>query len=578
MGPYPTSAGLVEDDLICYVKDNPKPVVCCCQGVWVELEVSPTKVHFDRVLLYRSVILRPFFWAAALSLSDCYQGVVFDSLETLFARNMASALLCLLKAVGNRPHIYFVNLSQDYASWKARETAVKEHKEREREQATRREKERLWEVNEEEYDSLTEEEKTQLHNNIRQVQRERKKRVNSEGQDQLGLQRAQMVTLGDISCLAFSREMEQLARELDKKQQQEFKRLKEELRESSKVEKKQLGKDKNTALGSKSQPREKQNMNTSTSVMSTSILRSVTKWVKEKGSVKKDPSSVASDKEVTKQGSKVPLIAACPTVDVERAAPGLCETENKALGDSEKNLALRFKVYEASQKGVAHILSSWDRAQGILLSPLSHAEDHHKHLYISRSQKDRKKERPTKVCRENEWLGKPEAFEKSKLTVLEEEATEESSIGQDGRVPCLEMQVLNTEDVTRKILESGKLPAAEQILDELGLGPSGPPVPATAFYSVVHYPEKRMAPAAKASEHFFFVAPEDATVEDKMNDPSGHSDVLTVKVLSWAVYPPKGDPPLHVHSVRELRASRESPRQLWFHVHLCLEERKRDPM
>ncbi|XP_053915684.1 hydrocephalus-inducing protein homolog [Cuculus canorus] len=316
-----------------------------------------------------------------LKLSDCYQGVVFDSLETLFARNMASALLCLLKAVGNRPHIYFVNLSQDYASWKARETAVKEHKEREREQATRREKERLWEVNEEEYDSLTEEEKTQLHNNIRQVQRERKKR-----------------------------EMEQLARELDKKQQQEFKRLKKELRESSKVEKKQLGKDKNTALGSKSQPREKQNMNTSTSVMSTSILLSVTKWVKEKGSVKKDPSSVASDKEVTKQGSKVPLIAACPTVDVERAAPGLCETENKALGDSEKNLALRFKIYEASQKGVACILSSWDRAQGILLSPLSHAEDHHKHLFISRSQKDRKKERPTEGVQRERVAGKTGGF------------------------------------------------------------------------------------------------------------------------------------------------------------------------
>ena len=59
-------------------------------------------------------------------LSDCYQGVVFDGLETLFAHNMASALLCLLKAVGNRPHIYVVNLFQDYVSFKARETAAKE--------------------------------------------------------------------------------------------------------------------------------------------------------------------------------------------------------------------------------------------------------------------------------------------------------------------------------------------------------------------------------------------------------------------------------------------------------------------
>lgn len=51
---------------------------------------------------------------------------MFDGLETLFAGSMASALLCLLKAARNRPHIYFVNLFQDYASLKAREMAAKE--------------------------------------------------------------------------------------------------------------------------------------------------------------------------------------------------------------------------------------------------------------------------------------------------------------------------------------------------------------------------------------------------------------------------------------------------------------------
>ena len=51
---------------------------------------------------------------------------MFDGLETPFARDTASALLCLLKAVRNRPYIYFVNLFQDYASLKAREMAAKE--------------------------------------------------------------------------------------------------------------------------------------------------------------------------------------------------------------------------------------------------------------------------------------------------------------------------------------------------------------------------------------------------------------------------------------------------------------------
>ena len=59
-------------------------------------------------------------------LSDCYRGVVFDSLETLFARNAATALLCLLKAIGNREHIYVINMAQDYTAMKAREKAKNE--------------------------------------------------------------------------------------------------------------------------------------------------------------------------------------------------------------------------------------------------------------------------------------------------------------------------------------------------------------------------------------------------------------------------------------------------------------------
>lgn len=47
---------------------------------------------------------------------------------------------------------------------------------REQEEAARRERARLWEMDEEEYDALTEEQKAQFNNNIRQVQRERKKR------------------------------------------------------------------------------------------------------------------------------------------------------------------------------------------------------------------------------------------------------------------------------------------------------------------------------------------------------------------------------------------------------------------
>ncbi|XP_069735049.1 LOW QUALITY PROTEIN: hydrocephalus-inducing protein homolog [Phaenicophaeus curvirostris] len=426
-----------------------------------------------------------------LQRSDCYQGVVFDSLDTLFAHSMASALLCLLRALKNRRHIYFVDLSQDYTSWKTKELEVKEQKERELEEAARREKERLSQVNEEEYEALTEEEKTLLNKYIREAQRARK-----------------------------MREMKELDQELEERQ---LKGSEKESRSSSKKGKKQPGKDKDTALRSKSQPREKQNSSASITTMFTSIQPSV-----NKGAEKKD--STASVREVRKQQSKVSLKSTSSAVE-EPADPESGETEGEALSDSEKNLAVKFKMYEASQKDVAHILSFWDRAQGILLSPLSHKEKHLRRLSISKNMEDRKKCNKKKHP-EEESVENLKAVEESTLSVLEEEPAEESSRGQAVRVPCLEVQVLKTEDVIKEILGSGKLPPVEQILDELGLGPSGPPIPSSTLYSVVHYPEERVAPAADPLERFYLVDPEDATAEDKKKSASSHLHgpaLLTVK-------------------------------------------------
>lgn len=46
---------------MCCIKENPEPVVfpLCCQGVRVELGVSPKQVHFDKLLLHRSATPGP---------------------------------------------------------------------------------------------------------------------------------------------------------------------------------------------------------------------------------------------------------------------------------------------------------------------------------------------------------------------------------------------------------------------------------------------------------------------------------------------------------------------------------------
>lgn len=81
--------------------------------------LKPGEVRLLQQALMEGVI----FFA---QLSDCYRGVIFDGLETMFARSIPSALLCLLKAINNRRYIYFVNLFQDFAAMQFREQTKQE--------------------------------------------------------------------------------------------------------------------------------------------------------------------------------------------------------------------------------------------------------------------------------------------------------------------------------------------------------------------------------------------------------------------------------------------------------------------
>ncbi|NXA41620.1 HYDIN protein, partial [Eudromia elegans] len=461
-----------------------------------------------------------------MQLSDCYQGVVFDGLETPFARNMTSALLCLLRAVRNRPHIYFVNLYQDYATMKAREKEQKEREEREQMKAAEKENTCLQDLDEEEYDALTEEQKNQFDNELLQALRERKRR-----------------------------ERERLARELEeKKLQEELERLKEEeeLKKKAKRGKKDPGKEKDPVK--KSQFGIKQGVNVSSSRSDNKL----SEGDNERGSAKEHPDSASSDKEEKKKRSKTGPADARPAVVMSSVEPEQDKTEKEALSDAEKSLVQRFKLYEASQKGIAHILSFWDRVQGVLLSPLDledvqpEAEEQRQPSSSRKSRKDRERERQERERLERERqererlekerLEKLKALEESKLPGQEEE---ESRKEQETRVPCLEIQVLSSEDANgKRILESGKLPDVDQILDSLGVGPSGPPVPPPAFYSVIRYPEKRGAPAAgEHLEHFMFVAPEGATAEEEKKDTESLVDVSVTpapKSPEEQVTPPRG--------------------------------------
>ncbi|XP_075796761.1 hydrocephalus-inducing protein homolog isoform X3 [Pelodiscus sinensis] len=459
-----------------------------------------------------------------MQLSDCYQGVVFDGLETLFACSMPSALLCLLKAINNRRYIYAVNLCQNYAAMKAREKAKKEQEEQEKKDALAREKARLQEMDEEEYDALTEEQKVQFDNELLQALRERKKR-----------------------------EMEKLARELEEKRyQQELERLREEeeMRKKTKRLRRDPGKDKDEALGKKSQLGSKQAANSFTP--NRSDLR-LNEGVERKVSVRERPDSMACDKEDKKKRSKQALPDPLPLGPMPPPITEQEDTEKEVASDHEKSLRQRFKVYEAAQKEIVQILSLWDRVQGVQLSapgleePQHEAEDQRQAPSGRKGRKDRERERQERLEKERaererlekeraekERLEKLKALEESKVSGLEGEAVEGADKDQDVGIPCLDFQVLNSEEPSEKrILESGKLPKIEQILDGLGLGPSGPPNPPTAFFSVIPYPEKRMPHVAgEALKHFTFVVPEDTNMDEEKKGAEGSAEAAVAVLVA----------------------------------------------
>ncbi|XP_072673934.1 hydrocephalus-inducing protein homolog isoform X3 [Canis lupus baileyi] len=421
--------------------------------------------------------------AERIQLSDCFRGVVFDSVETLFARNAATALLCLLKAIGNREHIYVINMAQDYTAMKAQEKAKKEQEEHRHREALEKEKERLQNMDEEEYDAMTEEEKVTFNREVQQALRERKKR-----------------------------ELERLAREMqEKKLQQELERQREEDEQKRRIKRPKQGPVKEEPIPKKSQ--------TSRQILTFSKLEVKMDALERKASVKEH----ISEKEDPNRRRKNQL------ADIHMLGFPLAQeqedSEGDLLKDADRHLAQKFKAYELTLKDIQNILMNWDRKQGILLhhtaEDMPHEPDDQRQVPSGgrRGRKDRERERAEKERAEKERQEREKAERErlEKLRALEErsdagegEGEEEHHEGKkDLGVPFMNIQTPDFEGLSwKQALENDRLPKGDQILDILGLGSSGPPIPSPTLFSIISYPMKRLPLATtEILKHFLFVIP-----------------------------------------------------------------------
>ncbi|XP_036605974.1 hydrocephalus-inducing protein homolog [Trichosurus vulpecula] len=461
-----------------------------------------------------------------IQLSDCYRGVVFDGLETVFARNTACALQCLLRAIGNREHIYFINVTQDYSIMKAREKAKIEKLEQERQEMIAREKARLQKMDEEEYDALTEEEKMMFDLEVLQAIRERKKR-----------------------------KQEKLARELqEKRMQQELERQREEEEMKRKNKRKPREPVKEEAPAKKALgPRQASQIQ----VADTDVRSDV--GLERKTSMREQP-PMEDKKDEKRKRSRQQLGEVAPAQTLAEQI----ESERDLLRESEKQLIHKFKVYDMTLKEIQQILMSWDRKQGIWIPHVGtedtqhEPEDQKQSTSGRKGRKDRERERLERLEKERaekERLEKEKAEKErlEKLKAMEDksdggEGEEEDHEGKkDSGVPILEFQTTVSEEFNwKQILETERLPRIDQMEDVLDVGVVELPIPPPALFSMIPFPMKRVpVVTTEILKHFTFVIPpnEETTSEDKKeneSEPDIPTSTPTTKAQEDQVTPSKG--------------------------------------
>uniref|UniRef100_H0ZVX8 Uncharacterized protein n=1 Tax=Taeniopygia guttata TaxID=59729 RepID=H0ZVX8_TAEGU len=215
-----------------------------------------------------------------------------------------------------------------------------------------------------------------------------------------------------------------------------------------------------------------------------------------------------------KRGTKVPQKRETKALKKETKAPKKGEAKiPEDPAEVEKNLILRFQIYESSQQNITEVFSSWDRVQGTMQLPVIQKGN--------KSQPSGENKGLKKTSKPQEKVKKPErecvgqrSLQSSQLG-MQSEAAEGAVRDKHVGVPCLDIQVSDPKAMIREILRDGKLPTEDQMLKYLGLHPDGPPLAPAAVLSIVEYPEERLGPAERV-EPFTIVAPQGAAMEDNL--------------------------------------------------------------
>ncbi|NXP43145.1 HYDIN protein, partial [Leiothrix lutea] len=162
----------------------------------------------------------------------------------------------------------------------------------------------------------------------------------------------------------------------------------------------------------------------------------------------------------------------------------------------EKDLLLRFQIYESSQQNVAQVFSYWDRVQGSMRLPAIQKANKSQPSGANKGQKTNKPQEKVEKKPEQK-RGDRKSLQPSQLETQSKVPAEGAVADKHVGVPCLDIQVTDPKTMFMEVLRSRKMPTDDEMLRHLGLHPDGPPLPPAAFLSIVNYPELRLRPAKR---------------------------------------------------------------------------------
>ncbi|XP_049928998.1 hydrocephalus-inducing protein homolog isoform X2 [Epinephelus moara] len=509
--------------------------------------------------------------AERFQLSDCHRGIVIDGLESVYTQSVASTLQIILKALNNRKHIYVVNFSDSYIALKSRERAQRETEEALQREKVDREEKWLQQLDDEEYDALPEEEKERIVQRHREKHRQQKlrelERIAKEQEEKRleeEMKRLREEELKKKTKKAGKKDTKEVSRKkslLEGKQSADAlngRRLSSrnnsleslvdarghhnfnEVHHNKETDDLQKQTEETKALHAESpQPTDKLERQKSIETADMKKLKEEKEFKKKGGdrdnkevSGKMGPpggkeSTLVPDAHPTPfcNNSKESIVEAREQHQLNEGASRL--HQNKEADHSHKKteeaktlqavspqpadkpegempimdeLQSQFTSYEQSQEQVEHILQHWDRAQGLLLVPLPSEEA------PPLMSEEATAEKQTPVGKRSK---KANIKVMSPMPSQTSAPSEADKVSPQDIIPHIVLNLTGKDyPSASELLKGSTLPPLVEVLDDLGLGPSGPPIPPPTIFSMVPFPKNREQSDSQLScSYFTFLVP-----------------------------------------------------------------------